>query len=114
MSPHSIRKPSYSSIGSDVLRIPVVASNVCAIPEAIESGVNGILVEPQSIEKLADSICLLLEDTKLRQKIGKNARKTVLEKFDWKVNAFRTTDLFNRILTNELEGSKKPVENLAY
>lgn len=94
--------------------IPVVASNVCAIPEAVQSGVNGILVEPQSIEQLADSICLLLGDEKLRRKLGDNARKTVLEKFDWKLNVFRTTDLFNKILTNKLEGSQKPVENLAY
>jgi len=80
--------------------VPVVASNVCAIPEAIDNGVNGILVEPGCIDELADAICCLLGDSNLRRKIGDNARRTVLEKFDWKVNATRTVEAYQRTLDN--------------
>lgn len=78
--------------------VPVVASNVCAIPEAIDNGVNGILIQPGSIEELADAICCLLRDPNLRRKMGDNARKTVLEKFDWNVNAVKTAEVYRQIL----------------
>lgn len=78
--------------------VPVVASNVCAIPEAIDNGVNGILIQSRSVEELADAIYCLLGDPKLRKKIGDNARKTVLEKFDWNVNASRTVGVYQQIL----------------
>ena len=78
--------------------VPVVASNVCAIPEAIDDGVNGILVQPGSVDELVDAICCLLSDSNLRRKIGENARKTVLEKFDWDVNGKWTAQVYHKIL----------------
>jgi len=78
--------------------VPVIASNVCAIPEVIDNGVNGILIQPGSIDELADVICCLLGDPGLRRKIGNNARKTVLEKFNWKVNAIKTVKVYQQIL----------------
>ena len=78
--------------------VPVIASNVCAIPEVIDNGVNGILIQPGSIDELADAICCLLEDPSLRWKMGNNARKAVLEKFNWKVNAIKTVKVYQQIL----------------
>ena len=78
--------------------IPVVASNLCAIPEAIDNGVNGLLIKPGSIPELIEAINSLLEDIKFRKKIGDNARKTALEKFDWNLNIFRTVNLYKQIL----------------
>jgi glycosyltransferase involved in cell wall biosynthesis len=77
--------------------VPVVASNVCAIPEAIDNGVNGILVPPGAVEALSKAICLLLSDETLRKRIGDNARKTVLEKFDCSVNTFKTIEIYKQI-----------------
>jgi len=78
--------------------VPVVASNVCAIPEAIDNGVNGMLIQPGSVDELADAICCLLGDPNLRRKMGENARKTVLERFDWNVNAVKTVEVYRQIL----------------
>jgi glycosyltransferase involved in cell wall biosynthesis len=78
--------------------VPVVASNVCAIPEAIDNGINGILIQPGSIDELIDAICRLLGDPSLRQKMGDNARRTVLEKFNWKINAIKTVEVYQQIL----------------
>jgi glycosyltransferase involved in cell wall biosynthesis len=78
--------------------VPVVASNVCAIPEAIDNGINGILIQPGSIDELSDAICRLLGDPSLRQKMGDNARRTVLEKFNWKINAIKTVEVYQQIL----------------
>lgn len=78
--------------------VPVVASNICAISEAIDNGVNGILIPPGSVNELANAVCSLLSDSNLRRKMGDNARKTTLEKFDWSVNAIRTAEVYQRIL----------------
>ena len=76
----------------------VVATNVCAIPEAIKNGVNGVLIQPGSVKELADAICRLLADPSLRRKIGENARKTVMEKFNWKINAMKIYRVYEKIL----------------
>jgi len=76
---------------------PVVASTVCAIPEVIENGVNGILVRPGSVEELSESICLLLGNPELRNRMGNNARQTILEKFSWTVNASKTLNVYQQI-----------------
>ena len=77
---------------------PVIASNVCAIPEVIDNFVNGVLIPPCSVHELARAICCLLGDSNLRRKIGDNARKTVLEKFDCNVHAMRTAEVYQKVL----------------
>jgi glycosyltransferase involved in cell wall biosynthesis len=77
---------------------PVIASNVCAIPEVVDNSVNGVLIPPCSVHELARAICCLLSDSNLRRKIGDNARKTVLGKFDCKVHAMRTAEVYQKVL----------------
>ncbi len=79
----------------------VVATDVCAIPEAIQSGVNGILVPPRDPLALADVLVLLLEDRALRAQMGREARQTVLDKFAWDSIAERTARLYGEILDRE-------------
>jgi len=63
--------------------LPVVITNVGGIPEAIQNGQNGLLVEPGNPNLMANAINRLLQDENLRVKLGLEARTTVEEKFDW-------------------------------
>ncbi|MFC1734851.1 glycosyltransferase family 4 protein [Candidatus Hydrogenedentota bacterium] len=64
---------------------PVIATRIAGVPELIENGVSGILVEPRQVGPLADAIFSLVNDSELRKEIGKNARQRVLDEFDiWK------------------------------
>jgi len=81
-------------------KTPVVASNVCGIPEIITSGENGLLVSPGSPNELAQSICSLLDDQRLRKKIGFSARRIVEKKFSWKKNAQKTYEFYEKVLTH--------------
>jgi glycosyltransferase involved in cell wall biosynthesis len=83
---------------------PSVASNVCAIPEAINDGVNGILVSPGSVKELTDAICSLLGDSNLRKRIGERARETILRKFDCTANTLRTVEVYRRIVETSSSG----------
>jgi glycosyltransferase involved in cell wall biosynthesis len=78
--------------------VPVVASNVCAVPELIQDGLNGFLINPGSVHELAEKISALLADPRMRRRMGLNARKTVLEKFDWNVNILKISDFYHQIL----------------
>lgn len=56
-----------------------VSTATCMIPEIIEHGVNGLI---SNDEKELRGFCEdLLKDAELRNKLGENARKTILEKF---------------------------------
>lgn len=61
--------------------IPIVATNVDGIPEAVHDGVNGFLVQPGDIQKCAEKIGYLLNNPDIAQRMGKQGQKMV-EEFD--------------------------------
>jgi len=60
---------------------PVVASNVGGIPLQIEEGKSGFLVEPHDTDEFADRVLKLLQSPDLAEKMGKNGKEGVREKF---------------------------------
>jgi glycosyltransferase involved in cell wall biosynthesis len=52
--------------------IPVVATNVGGIPEIINNGVNGLLIDPKA-ESVAFAITRILQDDSLRRRLRKGA-----------------------------------------
>lgn len=56
-----------------------VSTNTCDIPKIIKHGYNGLL--GNSSQELRQHCITLLKNEKLRQTLGENARKTILEKF---------------------------------
>jgi len=65
--------------------LPVVTTSVGGIPETIESGKNGFLVEPFNPKQFADRILYLLEHPAEAAEMGLLARQTILERFDWRI-----------------------------
>ncbi len=55
---------------------PVVATKVGGIPELIQSGENGLLVEPDDPEGLADALLLVLKDSSLAARLGRGGQAT--------------------------------------
>jgi len=51
------------------------------VPEYVESGVNGILAAKPSPEAIAEAILPLLNESAIRDRIGKRARKDMTERF---------------------------------
>ncbi|WP_029894636.1 glycosyltransferase family 4 protein [Desulfohalovibrio reitneri] len=64
------------------MQVPVVATSVSGIPELVESGKNGLLVEPGDSDGMADALRRLLTDKNLRAAILPKARQKVLRDFD--------------------------------
>jgi glycosyltransferase involved in cell wall biosynthesis len=61
--------------------VPVIATDVGGVSEAIRSGVDGIVVEPLQVDKIAAEIGRLAMDRNLRARMGFHARRTVLNRF---------------------------------
>lgn len=61
---------------------PVVATRVGGIPEIVEEGESGFLVDRGDSLALAERILLLLADPSLRERMGRTGRRKVEEKFD--------------------------------
>lgn len=68
-------------IESSLLGIPAVASRVGGIPEVVENGVTGLLVEPRAPLALAEAMRLLLRDRELAKRMGGAARVVAKETF---------------------------------
>jgi glycosyltransferase involved in cell wall biosynthesis len=62
--------------------LPVIATSVGAIPEVIEDGKNGFLIEVGDYMDLAKKILTLARDIKLRQEIGKNNLKKIERQYN--------------------------------
>jgi glycosyltransferase involved in cell wall biosynthesis len=56
---------------------PVIASRVGGIPQLIKDGENGVLVKPCDPKELADAMIILSKDSILREKLGKNGKKSL-------------------------------------
>ena len=69
--------------------LPVITTRVGAIPEMVQDGEQGILVEPGSPPALARAIRELIESPELRARMGDSGRVTVEHKYDAKRNAHR-------------------------
>lgn len=66
--------------------LPVVATAVGGIPEMIEDGVNGYLVPPGDVPKLATAIAKLARDPEQRLAVREANLKKIAGKFSWPVN----------------------------
>lgn len=63
--------------------LPVVASAVGELPDALEHGDAGVLVPPGRAAALADAIVALAHDDDRRAALGARAREVAVERHDW-------------------------------
>ncbi|MGB7301071.1 MAG: glycosyltransferase family 4 protein [Burkholderiaceae bacterium] len=84
--------------------LPVISTTVSGIPEIVHSSINGLLVEPDNPTLIAEAITKVITDKALAQRLGKAARHTICERFDWKTNLRPLTDVLKKAvaLSNNL------------
>jgi glycosyltransferase involved in cell wall biosynthesis len=80
------------------LSLPVVATRVGGIPEQIEHGKNGLLVERTDTEGLTKAIETLQNDPDLRKRMGQAARTFFENKFQLDNMIDRTENLYYSVL----------------
>jgi glycosyltransferase involved in cell wall biosynthesis len=76
------------------LGLPCIASEVNAIPEAIENEISGVLVPPGDAAALCDAIIHLVDDKELRTRLSAKAKDTAFTKFNEHHVAERMMELY--------------------
>lgn len=71
----------WALIEAMAAKLPVIATRVGAVPEIIEDGKNGFIIETRNTEQMVNKINQLIEDDRLRMEFGIQAHQTVLFKF---------------------------------
>ena len=60
---------------------PVVATRVGGVPDVVQEGEDGFLVEPGATDELADRLAELARDSELRERMGRAGRQRVLPRY---------------------------------
>ena len=66
---------------------PVIGGRSGGVPDAITHEANGLLVDPNSVDEIADAITRLLENPAEGHRLGANGRRRVENEFTWKASA---------------------------
>jgi N-acetyl-alpha-D-glucosaminyl L-malate synthase BshA len=61
--------------------VPVIVSKVGGLPEVVTDGVEGYLVEPRDVDKMAERALQILSDESRRKEMGKAGRETARQRF---------------------------------
>jgi len=78
--------------------LPVIASKLEGIKDAVEDGKNGFLIEPYNIQGFIDVIITLLEDDRRREKVGRDAQKYTLENYSCEKTAEKYYQEFKKVI----------------
>jgi glycosyltransferase involved in cell wall biosynthesis len=78
--------------------LPVISTNISGIPEIIDSGENGILIDPDDPLSLADELEKLLGTDELRQQFANSGISKAGESFDVIKNVGIMKTLFSKSL----------------
>lgn len=82
----------------------VVSTRVGSIPEMVEDGRDGILIESGDVDSLVSSLQSLKKDPDLRRMLGENARKRVEKDFSESGMIKAYAQLFSRVVEGGKEG----------
>lgn len=82
--------------------VPVIATRAGGLPEVVEHGRVGYLVEVGNVGEMAERAQELLSNEELRRRMGKEGRKLTLEKFDVSKVVPRYVEFYERTLAAAL------------
>ena len=75
--------------------VPVIATPVGGIPDFLIDGETGLFCEVNNPKSIAEKVKILMESSELREKIVKNARQMIKEKYNWEIIAEKMKNIFN-------------------
>lgn len=76
---------------------PIVATRILGVSELVNSGINGILVEPRNSEQLSEAIIQVLSEKDYANRLGMNGER-FSKKFEWKTAVSKYVDAYRECL----------------
>jgi glycosyltransferase involved in cell wall biosynthesis len=78
--------------------IPVVTTNASALPEVVDQGKSGVLVNPDDVVGYANAVRQLGEDATLRRQYGQFGREKVAREFGYAMLGSQFARLYASLL----------------
>ena len=79
-------------------QLPIVTTSVGGIPETITDGRDGFMCQPFNAREFSDRILWLLEHPASAKEMAFQARKTVVERFDWRLVVQKVLKVYDEAL----------------
>lgn len=76
--------------------LPIISTDVAAIPEIVRPNKSGILVKPGDVQAIKEAILGLVENGDKRLRMGQTALKQTQQTFDAQTNALKLFDLLKQ------------------
>ncbi len=77
---------------------PRIGSNVDGIPTVINHGIDGLLVEPDNVDDLAEKLDVLMGNEELRKNLGKNGMERVKREFTKEIYFKNISNFYKDVL----------------
>jgi glycosyltransferase involved in cell wall biosynthesis len=74
-----------------------IVSDYPGARDIIKDRENGLLIAQKSPVQIAEKIHFLLENREIRQRLGKEARLSIQQNYDWRVISEKFISLFNKL-----------------
>ena len=94
----------YAALEAMGASLPVVATRTSSLPEVVEDGRSGILVEPANAEALALAVIRLLNDPALSRRLGDQGLQIARERFSMEA----MLDAFEKLFQQEVRRFRHP------
>ena len=85
------------------LGLPIITTDIGALPELVDAGQSGILVPPGNVEALAAALRLLLASPGLCKAFGEHGRTHVFDRYTWP----KTVSVIARAIRHDLQDSAR-------
>ena len=92
-----------AALEASAMKLPVVASRIGGVPEALLHRNTGILVPPQNVDALSQGLLELIEHPTLRGTMGAHGRQHVRDHF----NLTEISEKFASLYTSVISESPK-------
>lgn len=79
-------------------KLPVIATEIAGVSNDIKINNTGLIINKKDSQALADAIIKLLKDRELSTLMGKNGRKLIENKYDWKIIANQLEKIYEEVL----------------
>jgi glycosyltransferase involved in cell wall biosynthesis len=88
----------YTLLEAMAHKLPIIASNISIFREISKGGRNGFLVPVNNPSALASALERLIEDRRLRQRLGEESLRIIQEEYDWRTISQNLVNLYMSIL----------------
>jgi glycosyltransferase involved in cell wall biosynthesis len=75
----------------------IIATNVGDVSKYLENGKNALLINPESVKEISDSIIFCIENPEIVKKMGVEAKKTALKYFDSQILSKQVLEIFESV-----------------